>query len=125
MNTARCVTRRRFIQTTAAASALLTRTAAGLARVLGANDRLQVAVIGTGGMGHAHLRGLMERRERDNLAVIKVCDVYRRRLDSAVKDIEAEPAAGTMEYREILDDRAVDAVIIATPDHWHTKIAIE
>ena len=57
--------------------------------------------------------------------MIKVCDVYRRRLDSAVKDIEAEPAAGTMEYREILDDRAVDAVIIATPDHWHTKIAIE
>jgi len=125
MNTARSVSRRRFIQTTAAASALLARPAAGLARVLGANDRLQLAVIGTGGMGHAHLRGLMERRERDNLAVIKVCDVYRRRLDSAVKHIEAEPAAGTMEYREILDDRAVDAVVIATPDHWHTKIAIE
>ena len=100
MNTTRSVSRRRFIQTTAAASALLARPAAGLARVLGANDRLQLAVIGTGGMGHAHLRGLMERRERDNLAVIKVCDVYRRRLDSAVKHIDRRGTpASTLRYR--------------------------
>jgi predicted dehydrogenase len=119
------VTRRRFIQTTAAASALLVRPAAGWMRAIGANDRLHLAVIGTGGMGHAHLRGLMSRRERDNVAVTKVCDVYRRRLTSAVRRIEGDASSGTMEYREVLDDRGVDAVLIATPDHWHTKIAIE
>ncbi len=118
------VTRRSFMATSAAAAALLPR-AASMARVLGANDRLSLGVIGTGGMGHAHLRGLMERRDRDNLIVTRVCDVYRRRLLSAVKHIEGEPSSGTMEYREVLDDPAIDAVLIATPDHWHSKIAIE
>jgi predicted dehydrogenase len=54
-----------------------------------------------------------------------VCDVYRRRLNNAVKLIGGSEGAGTMEYREIIDDKDVDAVLIATPDHWHTKIAIE
>ncbi len=68
------VTRRSFMATSAAAAALLPR-AASMARVLGANDRLSLAVIGTGGMGHAHLRALMERRDRDNHIVRRVCDV--------------------------------------------------
>jgi predicted dehydrogenase len=57
-----------------------------------------------------------------------VCDVYRRRLNSAMKRIDGQngvQTAGTMEYREVLDADDVDAVLIATPDHWHTKIAIE
>jgi predicted dehydrogenase len=99
--------------------------AAAWSRIRGANGRLHLAVIGTGGMGHSHLHNFMERRDRDNLAVVRVCDVYRRRLNSAVKTIEGSAGAGTMEYREVLDDRDVDAVLIATPDHWHTKIAIE
>ena len=119
------VTRRRFIQTTAAASVVLSSPAASWARVLGANDRLNLAVIGTGGMGRGHTNELMRRRERDNLLVTRVCDVYRRRLNHAVGIIEGSDASGTMEYRDVLDDRDVDAVLIATPDHWHTKIAIE
>ncbi|MCA9295808.1 MAG: Gfo/Idh/MocA family oxidoreductase, partial [Phycisphaerales bacterium] len=82
-------------------------------------------VVGTGGMGHAHLRDLMGRRERDNLLITRVCDVYRRRLNSAVRTVEGNDATGTMEYRDVLDSRDVDVVLIATPDHWHTKIAIE
>ena len=119
------LSRRQFIKSAAATSALAAMPAASWARVLGSNDRLNLAVIGTGGMGHSHLHGLMDRRERDNLAVIRVCDVYRRRLNSAVSVTQATSSKGTMEYREILDDGDVDAVIIATPDHWHTKIAIE
>ena len=92
---------------------------------MGANDRINLAVIGTGGMGHAHLNDVMGRREQDNVNIIQVCDVYRRRLNSAIKRIEAATASGTMEYREVLDNKDVDAVVIATPDHWHTKIAIE
>ncbi|MHC5024885.1 MAG: Gfo/Idh/MocA family protein [Planctomycetota bacterium] len=117
--------RRRFMQTAAAATAATTLPAASWARVLGANDRLNLAVIGTGGMGTGHTRSLMGRRDKDNLLVTRVCDVYRRRLNNAVGVIEGSEAAGTMEYREVLDDRGVDAVVIATPDHWHTKIAIE
>ncbi|MHC4948613.1 MAG: Gfo/Idh/MocA family protein [Planctomycetota bacterium] len=126
MHRPRPVTRRTFLRGTAAATAAgLTLPASSWGRLAGANDRLRVAVIGTGGMGHAHLRNLMGRRERDNVAVTRVCDVYQRRLDSAVRAIEGEPGSGTMEYREILDDRDVDAIVIATPDHWHTKIAVE
>ena len=124
------ITRRRFIQSSAAASAAIFLPAASWARVLGANERLTFGIVGTGGMGHSHLSDLMGRRERDNIAIARVCDVYRRRLNSAVSRIQGQEGvatenAGTMEYREVLDDKSVDAVLIATPDHWHTKIAIE
>ena len=119
------LSRRRFMQAAAATSAWLTMPAASWARALGANDRINLAVIGTGGMGTGHTRSLMGRRDRDNVSVIRVCDVYRRRLNNAVKVIEGRDASGTMEYRDVLDDPDVDAVVIATPDHWHTKIAIE
>ena len=116
------VSRRQFLQGTAV---VLATPASVWAEALGANDRITLGVIGTGGMGTNHLRGLVERRERDNVVVKRVCDVYRRRLNNAVKVIEGGADSGTMEYREVLDDPDVDAVLIATPDHWHTKIAIE
>lgn len=94
-------------------------------RVLGSNERLNMAVIGTGGMGTSHARNLVGRRAEDNVDVIRVCDVYRRRLNEANRVIGGDDSTATMEYREILDDPDVDAVLIATPDHWHVKIAIE
>ncbi len=118
------LTRRGFLQATAAASAWFVAPRL-MGNVLGANERLNLGVIGTGGMGTAHLRGLTERGERDNVQVIRVCDLYRRRLNKAVEIIGGGAGSGTMEYREVLDDPDVDAVVIATPDHWHTKIAIE
>ncbi len=118
------LTRRRFVQSAAATAAWLAARPV-LARVPGANGRINLGVIGTGGMGTSHLRDLMGRRDRDNVAVIRVCDVYRRRLNAAVEVIQGSGSSGTMEYREVLDDSDVDAVVIATPDHWHTKIAIE
>jgi len=117
--------RRRFLKTSAAASAWLAAPAVSWARAPGANDRLHLAVIGTGGMGSHHVRSLTGRRADDNVEVVRVCDVYRRRLNGAVAAIGGDAASGTMEYRAVLDDPAVDAVVIATPDHWHTKIAIE
>ena len=124
------ITRRRFIQSSAALSAAYFMPAASWARVLGANERINLAVIGCGGMGSSHLENLMDRREKDNVAMTNVCDVYRRRLNRAVKRIEGgngpnSTAGGTMEYKEVLDNKDVNCVLIATPDHWHTKIAIE
>lgn len=119
------VTRREFLKTTGAMSALSFMPAASFARVLGANERLTFGVVGTGGMGTAHLHALVGRAGSDNVAVTRVCDVYRRRLNEAVRVIAGAEGSGTMEYREVLDDKGVDCVLIATPDHWHTKIAIE
>lgn len=123
------VSRRNFLRSAGALSSLALMPAASWARVLGSNERIAMGIVGTGGMGHAHLDSLVGRREADNVAVIRVCDVYRRRLNRAIGKIGGatgpQSSAGTMEYREVLDDKGVDAVLIATPDHWHTKIAIE
>jgi predicted dehydrogenase len=123
------LSRRRFVQASLAAGASLPlapslASAASHARVAGANERLSLGVIGTGGMGQWHIRDLVDRAEADNVVVSRVCDVYRRRVDDAAGLI-GRPDAGTMEYRAVLDDPDVDAVLIATPDHWHVKIAIE
>src|SRR5262245_56104060 len=111
--------RREFCKAAVVGAALL---AAPGARALGANERLRFGVIGCGGMGTGHLSGLVKRGEADNLRVVSVCDVYQRRLSRAQKIAGTD---GHLDYRKVLDNKDVDAVLIATPDHWHGKIAIE
>jgi predicted dehydrogenase len=111
------LTRRAFV-TTAATGAL----ALSSGRALGANDRVRMAVVGCGGMGSGHLGQLVKRAEADNVQVVAVCDVYNRRLERAKK---ASGAEGYGDYRAVLDRKDVDAVLIATPDHWHGKISID
>jgi predicted dehydrogenase len=86
----------------------------------GANDRIRVAVIGCGGMGNHHLDGLLVR---DDVDVVAVCDVYAPRVADAVKKTE-DRAKGYKDYRDILDRADIDAIFIATPDHWHALMAI-
>ena len=118
--------RRLFLKSsTALAAGLAWLPNRSYARVLGSNNRLNIAVIGTGGMGTGHTRDFVNRKDADNLDVIQVCDVYRRRLNNNMKIIDKGTDSGTMRYEEVLDNSDVDAVVIATPDHWHTKIAIE
>jgi predicted dehydrogenase len=73
-------------------------------------------------MGTGHLRKLVQRGQDDNLEVAAVCDVYQKRVDRAV---EISKAAGSLDYRRVLDRKDVDAVLIATPDHWHAKLAVD
>ena len=119
------LSRRTLLKTGAGFAAAAFMPAASFARVLGANERLHLGIIGTGGMGTAHLNGLLRRQDQDAVRVTRVCDVYRRRLNNAVRMIGGAEESGTMEYREIIDDRSVDAVIIATPDHWHARQVID
>ncbi len=117
--------RRLFLKASAATAVATWLPASSYARIMGANDRLNMAVVGTGGMGTGHTNSLVGRRGEENLDVIQVCDVYRRRLNNAMNIIGHGDGCGTMRYEDVLDNRDVDAVVIATPDHWHTKIAIE
>ena len=104
-------------------------TAAGLAVAQTASradaaDRLTVGIIGPGGMGSNHLRLLAARPD---VEVAYVCDVDRERLAEASSTVEkatgkAPVAVGDL--RRVLDDRRVDAVWIATPDHWHAPASI-
>jgi predicted dehydrogenase len=117
------LTRRDVLKTGAAAAGALALGAVSPPAAIGANDRLQFAVIGCGGMGTGHLGQLVKRGEADNLRVVGVCDVYQRRLTRAQG--VAPGAEGVTDYRRLLERKDVDAVLIATPDHWHGKIAIE
>jgi predicted dehydrogenase len=84
----------------------------------GPNDRLTLALIGCGGMGGGHLGRMIEFREQGMVNIAAVCDVDETRLSKRLA--EAGPGVDPYrDYRYILERKDIDAVVIATPDHWH------
>ena len=99
-------------------------TAPARPRVVGANDRLNYAIIGVGGMGNGHLDHLKALKQEQNLDIVAVSDVWdKRRLDAA-KSAGIPESQSFRDYRKIIDNKDIDVVVIATPDHWHASIAI-
>jgi predicted dehydrogenase len=112
------VTRRTFLSAVPGLT-LGVRIAASTAQ--GANDRVRIAVIGTGGRA----RGLMTLLKKlPGNELVGVCDVYEPRLLQAA-DIAGPNAAKVVDYRKLLDDRGIDAVVIGTPDHWHKSMTLD
>src|ERR671931_2676571 len=110
-------TRRSFL---AAASGLVLGAPA-LGAVQGANDRIRVGIIGTGGRA----RGLMTLLKRlPGNEMVALCDVYEPRLLQAA-EIAGPNAIKVSDYRRVLDDREIDAVVIGTPDHWHKAMTLD
>ncbi len=97
-------------------------TAKSFSRVLGANERIHLAIIGAGSRGRSLMRTFNEFA--DECEFIAVCDVYEPRQDLALKLVR-EGTKATFDYRQILDNREVDAIVSATPDHWHAQILID
>ncbi len=96
-------------------------TALASTKAFGANDRLRIGVIGAGGrMGQ-----LLNAAESSGLPfeIASVSDVYAPRREAVTKRPSATSASTNMDYRAVLDDKTIDAVLIATPDHWHVRIA--
>jgi predicted dehydrogenase len=92
------------------------------ARILGANDRINLAVIGVGGRGNSLCRDFSALVESQNIQILSVCDVYEKRRRATAERLKCK---GTLDYREIIANKEIDAVVIATPDHWHAPIAIQ
>ena len=111
------VTRRTFMT---AASGLLVGPKLAAASAQGANDRIRIGVIGTGGRA----RGLMNSLTKlQGTQLVAVCDVYEPSRLQAAK-IAGPSATQVTDYRRILDDKNIDAVLIGTPDHWHATMTI-
>jgi predicted dehydrogenase len=85
-----------------------------------ANDRIQIALIGAGGQGMSDVRSSLTSGSK----LVAVADVYDGRLARA-KELWGSDLFTTRDYREVLARRDIDAVIVATPDHWHQKISID
>src|SRR5262245_45190803 len=96
-------------------------TAAGAARVWGANDRVRVGLIGTGGRC-MYLAGLVKLME--GVEITAACDVYEPRRLAAVEKMGPQCKPLT-DYRALLDRSDIDAVIIGSPDHWHTPMTLD
>ena len=105
----------------AAASGLALGTRMATAKAQGANNRIRIGVIGTGGRA----RGLMNHLKRlPGNELVAICDVYEPRMLQAA-EIAGATATKVADYRRILDDRGIDAVVIGTPDHWHKTITLD
>jgi hypothetical protein len=100
-------------------------TAKSYGQVLGSNDRLNFAVIGLNGRGYAHLSSL--KANTKSARISHVCDVddniLKKFADAVQRDTGESPAA-EKDFRTILERKDVDAITIASPDHWHTPMAI-
>jgi predicted dehydrogenase len=88
----------------------------------GANDLIRIGVIGCGGQGTGHIHSLAGRAGPENIELVAVADVYQRRVKRAQEVCRGD---GYLDYRRLLERKDVDAVLIATPDHWHARISID
>lgn len=127
-------TRRSFIKKTALGTTGITLGASTLAMsaksynaISGANDRINMCVIGIRGRGFDHLKNWTSMSKKDNLMVKTICDVdenlFAERLDAAKKNQGVKPGT-EVDMRRVYDDQEIDAVSIATPNHWHALATI-
>jgi predicted dehydrogenase len=121
------VTRREFLDTIAAGAAgmAISSTAKSYGQILGSNDRLNFAIIGLRWRGYAHLSALMANK--DTARVSHICDVdsdIRAKFAGVAEHELGYAPASEKDFRHVLEQKEVDVVTIATPDHWHTPLAI-
>ncbi len=117
------LSRRTFLSTSAGFVTAASLAAAAKLGAAAQGDPLNIGIIGPGGMGTNHLRLLAARKD---VRIKYVCDVDADRLAGAAKHVEQNGGSpkAVKDLRQVLDDKSVEAVWIATPDHWHSPAAI-
>jgi predicted dehydrogenase len=111
---------------TAATSAIAAKSGSKMSggRVIGANDRINIGVIGCGGRGSYDAQAFDAFGKKTNNAcqIVAACDVYEKRKKRVADRFKVK---GYLDYRELLNQSDVDAVVVASPDHWHGKMAMD
>jgi predicted dehydrogenase len=97
-------------------------TAASYKRVLGANDRVGIGFIGFGLIGKQHIYNF--KTSFPDVDRVAMCDVYKPRLDEGLAYLESPGAKGYTDFRKMYEDKNIDGVVVATPDHWHAMLTI-
>ena len=95
------------------------------AKVLGANDKIKIAIVGVGGQGGGHLNMIKGQPAAQNVQLTAVCDLWDKRRLCAAKAAGVPESKAYSDYRKLLEDNDVDAVVIGTPEHWHARIAVD
>lgn len=118
--------RRQFLQNTSmfAAGSLLVPASLQTAKRIAANDKINVASIGINGMGWSDTMAMLKNPEAQ---LVAICDVDQNVIDKRMAELaknNIKPATYN-DYRKLLEDKNIDAVIIGTPDHWHCKIMVD
>jgi len=109
-------TRRGFLTTMTAI------TASSYNRILGANDRVGIGFIGFGLIGKQHIMNF--KTSFPDVDRVALCDVYKPRLEEGLKYMESPNAKGYGDFRKMYEDKNMDGVVVATPDHWHALLSI-
>ena len=114
------LTRRQFLQRTGIAAGV---TVASL-HAFGANDKIIIGIIGPGGMGMNHLRAVCAYKD---VEIGYVCDPDEQRRTAAANEVEKRSGKApktVKDFRQALEEKSLDAVVIATPDHWHVPASL-
>ncbi len=115
------ITRRDFLKNTTAGAAAAAFGGLAPATALGANDRIRMAQIGCGNRGDYDMSLFLKHPD---VQLVATCDVYEpRRLEQ--QQVAGPGAQAYLDYRQVLDRKDVDAVLITTPDHWHKQVLID
>jgi len=121
------LSRRKFMRKTAMSvggvGAIISSSRPASARIQGANDRIRIGAIGLGGRSRKGLTP--HHKNQPDTEIVALCDVYEPNLLRAVSEIEVPNAKKFKDYRALLDDQSIDAVVIGTPDHWHAKMVLD
>jgi predicted dehydrogenase len=97
-------------------------TAAQYNRVLGANDRVGIGFIGYGLIGKQHIYNF--KKSFPDVDRVAVCDVYKPRVEEGLAYLESPNAKGYSDFRKMYENKDIDGVLVATPDHWHALLTI-
>jgi predicted dehydrogenase len=96
-------------------------TAASYQRVLGANNRIGVGFVGYGLIGKQHVTDF---KKMDDIDIVGLCDAYKPRVDEGLAYIGGNRTTGYADFRKMYDNKDIQAVVVATPDHWHCLLTI-
>src|SRR6266571_1850927 len=107
------LSRRKFLKSTAA---LAITTALSNSRVYSANNRINLGIIGFGLIGRIHTRSF---KDQPDVQIAALAETYKPRMQAGAQLIDNPTLQKYSDFRKLLDNKSIDAILIATPDHWH------